>query len=389
MLRRYGVRLSMLVVMVMVGGHLAAGAEEETLDVPYVPTPENVVDQMLKMATVGKDDILYDLGCGDGRIVITAVRRLGARKGVGIDIDPERIKECEVNVRKAAVADRVTFLQQDLFDTDFSEASVVTLYLLPNINMRLRPALFRQLRPGDRVVSHDFDMKEWKPDETVEVASDDIESTVYYWMVPGPAAGTWHWTLPKADGQERYRLRLRQRFQTVSGTLEADGQPQTLSGLRIQGDRLSFTLVREVEGKKVTAAFSGRIAGDALSGTVIGYGPGLPCAGDWRARRDAVTPVGSWNWSVDGKPAVLQVRGLDGRRYASLKIDGKRRAIQHLYVWGAGVYFFMGRRGEEVYEGVIEGDRIVGTVSRKGETPQAWSATRAPAAGKRIARQNG
>jgi len=386
---RCGVWLAMLVLAAMVGGSLAASAAEADLDVPYVPTPEDVVTEMLKVAAVGKDDVLYDLGCGDGRIVITAVSRLGARKGVGIDIDPERIKECEVNVRKAAVADRVTFLQQDLFDTDFSEASVVTLYLLPNINMRLRPALFRQLRPGDRVVSHDFHMKEWEPDKTVEVASDDAEATVYYWTMPGPAAGTWHWTLPKGDGREPYRLRLRQRFQTVSGTLEADGQPQTMTDLRIRGGRLSFTLVREVEGKKATAAFSGRIAGDSLSGIVVGSGGPVPDAGEWRARRDAVTPLGSWNWTVDGKPAVLRVSGLDGRRYANLVLDGKRRTVRHFYVWGAGVYFFVDRRAEQVYEGVIEGDRIVGTVSRRDGEPQPWSATRAPAGEKRVAGQSG
>jgi SAM-dependent methyltransferase len=143
-----------------------AGAKQ--LDVPYVPTPPEVVQRMLDMGRVGKTDVLYDLGCGDGRIVITAAKERGAR-GVGIDIDPERISEARSNANAAGVTDRVTFRQGDLFKADFAEATVVTLYLLPQINQRLRPQLWRQLKVGTRVVSHEFDMGDaWKP-ERVEM----------------------------------------------------------------------------------------------------------------------------------------------------------------------------------------------------------------------------
>jgi len=162
-------------------GPLAAWAQESRpkLDVPYVPTPQAVVDKMLEMAKVGPNDVLYDLGCGDGRIVITAASRFGAR-GVGIDIDPERIAEAKENAKKAGVAERVQFRQADLFKSNFAEATVVTLYLLPDINRRLRPQLWRQLKPGTRIVSHAFDMgDEWPPERTDRV---DYK-TIYAWTI--------------------------------------------------------------------------------------------------------------------------------------------------------------------------------------------------------------
>jgi SAM-dependent methyltransferase len=148
-------------------------------DVPYVPTPQEVVDEMLKMAAVGKNDVIYDLGCGDGRIVITAAQKYGAR-GVGIDIDPQRIAESNANAQKAGVTDRVKFMEQDLFTADFKQATVVTLYLLPAVNLKLRPKLLAELKPGTRIVSHAFDMGDWKPDKTSVVDG----RTIYYWVVP-------------------------------------------------------------------------------------------------------------------------------------------------------------------------------------------------------------
>lgn len=143
--------------------------QEVKKDVPYVSTPQNVVDEMLKLANVTKDDVVYDLGCGDGRVVITAVKKFGARRGFGVDIDPQRIAESNANAKAAGVTDRVKFVVQDLFQTDLKDATVVTLYLLPEVNLRLRPKLFSELRPGTRVVSHSFDMGDWTPQKTVTV----------------------------------------------------------------------------------------------------------------------------------------------------------------------------------------------------------------------------
>ena len=157
--------------------------EQRQPDVPYVPTPDKVVEQMLALAKVTKNDVLYDLGSGDGRIVITAAQKFGTR-GTGIDINPERIREANENARKAGVTNRVQFRQQDLFEADISKATVVTLYLLPDINVKLRPKLFKDLKPGTRIVSHDFDMGKWKPERVVQVQGPNREHTVYYWVVP-------------------------------------------------------------------------------------------------------------------------------------------------------------------------------------------------------------
>jgi ubiquinone/menaquinone biosynthesis C-methylase UbiE len=148
-------------------------------DVPFVPTPEKVVDKMLEVAKVGPKDVVYDLGSGDGRIIIAAAKKYGAR-GVGIDIDPERVREARDNARRAGVTNRVEFRQGDLFHADIGEATVVTIYLLSGINMKLRPKLLAELKPGTRVVSHAFDMGDWKPLATEKVGT----STVYYWVVP-------------------------------------------------------------------------------------------------------------------------------------------------------------------------------------------------------------
>jgi len=153
--------------------------EPANLDVPYVPTPQEVVDRMLAMGRVGKNDVLYDLGCGDGRIVVTAAKVHGAR-GTGIDLNPVRIAEAKENAKKAGVLDRTTFRVGDLFETDVSQATVVTLYLLPTINVKLRPRLWKQLKVGTRVVSHAFDMgPEWPAEK-----KDEVEGrTIYYWTI--------------------------------------------------------------------------------------------------------------------------------------------------------------------------------------------------------------
>ena len=163
-------------------------------DVPYVPTPQNVVEEMLKLANVTKDDVVYDLGCGDGRLVITAVKKYGARRGFGVDIDPERIAESNANAKTAGVTDRVTFAIQDLFQTDFKEATVVTLYLLPEVNLRLRPKLMSDLRPGTRVVSHSFDMGDWKPDKTVTVQPGG--QRLFLWTIPAKTTQSTPGTTP-------------------------------------------------------------------------------------------------------------------------------------------------------------------------------------------------
>jgi SAM-dependent methyltransferase len=166
---------------------ITLGQSQETgeipINTPYVASPPQIVDAMLELANVGNNDVVYDLGCGDGRIVISAAKKYGAR-GVGIDINADRIEEARANARAAGVDGQVSFETKDLFESDFHDATVVTMYLLPDVNMRLRPRLLSELRPGTRVVSHSFAMGDWRPDREIVVDG----APVYLWTIPGPAA---------------------------------------------------------------------------------------------------------------------------------------------------------------------------------------------------------
>jgi ubiquinone/menaquinone biosynthesis C-methylase UbiE len=173
---------SIALVSLLVAAASAALAQYDGFDVPYVPSPNNVVDAMLRLAEVKKTDKVIDLGCGDGRIVITAAQKYGAR-GAGVDIDPERIKEANENARRAGVEKLVVFQEANLFDADISDATVVTLYLLPDVNLKLRPKLLKVLKPGTRIVSHSFNMGDWKPEKELNVDG----RTIYLWRVPEAA----------------------------------------------------------------------------------------------------------------------------------------------------------------------------------------------------------
>jgi precorrin-6B methylase 2 len=165
-------------------------------DVIFVPTPHEVVDAMLKVAKVGKGDVLYDLGSGDGRIPITAAQKYGIARGIGIDINPERIREANENLSKAGVGDRVRFINADLFETDLSDATVITLYLLPELNLKLLPKLLKELKPGTRIVSHAFDMGTWKPEQALSVGT----RNVYYWTIPAPGTPSYKAAMAAASG---------------------------------------------------------------------------------------------------------------------------------------------------------------------------------------------
>lgn len=256
------------------------GSVPERLDVPYVPTPDEIVDEMIRMAGITEKDIVYDLGCGDGRIVIAATRKTGAR-GVGVDIDPDRIAECLVNAKEARVGDKVKFFQQDLFKTDFSEATVLALYLLPELNVKLRPRILSELKPGSRVISHNYDMGDWRPDATRDMVGGH---TIYLWKVPANVGGTWDCRL-KSEGARTYTkrtLKLDQAFQIVTGTISATGGPAAISGGRLNGADLSFTQ-QGPQGTESTV-FRARVKGDTLEGTFESAG-GKPVRGTWKARR--------------------------------------------------------------------------------------------------------
>jgi len=251
------------------------------LDTPYVPTPQVVVDRMLDLAKLKAGETVIDLGSGDGRIMIEAATRYGAR-GFGVEIDPRLVKLSNDRAAKAGVADRVKFLQQDLFKTDFHQANVLTLYLLPDVNLVLRPKILAELRPGARIVSHDYGMGDWRPDaeETVPAPDKKVgarkESRVLLWTVPAKVAGEWRLELSSPEKSPRTRMVLRQKFQSVSGTVELAGQGDvTVKEGGLRGDELRLVLADAVE-------MVGRATGDTLTGTLRKSGREVAT---WTARR--------------------------------------------------------------------------------------------------------
>ncbi len=258
------------------GAVLGAAVVAPADEVPYIQTPSNVVDAMLAIAAVGPKDYVVDLGSGDGRIVIAAAKKYGAR-GLGIDYDQTLIAESLVNAAQAGVADRVRFLHQDIFLADFHDATVVTMYLLPEVNLEIRPRILFGLRPGTRVVSHDWDMGDWEPDRRVVVAAPEKivglrkESTIHLWVVPARVAGYWRGTLTGPGGEERVVIEFAQRFQNASATVWL--RRWNLTGAaRLQGDRVSLSLDRSswmpdsAPLRFTLQVAGGRLAGEAVDG---------------------------------------------------------------------------------------------------------------------------
>ena len=284
--------VSSCLAVMMAGLWLSACAQPQPKkpDVEYVPTPHHVVAEMLRLAAVTPTDVVYDLGCGDGRVLIAAAQLYKAR-GVGIDIDPQRIEESRINAHQAGVVERVQFLQQDLFETDIREATVVTLYLLPQLNRQLRPKLFSDLQPGTRIVSHDFDMGDWQPDQVMHVPGAAYEHTVFYWIIPASVDGRWQMSLPTLIGERRYLLRLQQRYQEVRGTVSAEREAMLITNATLTGDRLRFIVITDIQGEEVQMSFDGRVSGDAMRGSVEVHGGAIAGRYDWASHRDAASPL--------------------------------------------------------------------------------------------------
>lgn len=241
-------------------------------DTPYVQTPQSVVDRMLEVAKVGPSDYVIDLGSGDGRMVITATKKHGAR-GFGVDLDRRLVTLSNRLAAKAGVADRANFYERDIYQTDLSPASVVTIYLLPEVNLMMRPKLLTMLKPGTRVVSHDYDMGEWPPDVTFTMDAPgksvgrDQKSKVFYWVVPARAAGRWAWRSADAGAPRPFELSLNQNFQKVEGTLTADGKSVPIEDAKLIGDRLTFVARVDQKGA-MRYEYDGRIVSNALDGTL-------------------------------------------------------------------------------------------------------------------------
>lgn len=222
---------------------------------PYVPTPTDVVNKMLEITNVGPGDYVIDLGSGDGRIVIAAAQ-LGA-VGHGIDLNPVRVIEARENAKKAGVENKVVFLEGDLFKTDFSQASVITMYLLSSVNLRLRPILLKELRPGTRIVSHSFSMGDWEPDQHKKVDG----RSVYYWVIPAPVQGRWEWT---SEG-EKFNMEISQEFQKINIKASSSANALEIRDPVLSGDRIGFLAYDRQTGKRYV--FNGRVENNLITGT--------------------------------------------------------------------------------------------------------------------------
>jgi hypothetical protein len=298
-----GLKSTISIVILLASAALASAYAGEA-NVPYVPTPQVVVDRMLEISKVGPQDYLIDLGSGDGRIVVTAAKKYGAR-GFGVDLNPTRISEATENARQAGVVDKVAFYQRDLYATDLSQATVITMYLLPRVNLELRPRIL-DLKPGTRIVSHDFSMGEWKPELHEELEAKDKYggsgggSDIYLWIVPAKVAGTWQSELQVHGKPVPYEIAMQQQFQTVSGSVRVGGRTAKIENAILQGERLTFEFTADVGGAPIKHQFNGRVDGANIAGTADLSGPKLQSRMDWSATRTTRAASTSGNNALMG-----------------------------------------------------------------------------------------
>jgi len=366
---------------IVFGGPAIAGAKRPKIDVPFLPTRHKAVELMLKMAKVTKDDTVYDLGCGDGRIVVMAVKKFGAR-GLGIDINPQRIKESKENAKKAGVTDRVQFKLGDIRDADLSSVTVVTLFLLPSVNVMIRPKLFAELKPGTRVVSNGFNMADWKHDREVR-QQEAYGGVVYLWIIPAPVGGTWRWRAKVKDVAKQCSLTLEQQFQAVRGTVTLPGaQEATITDASLAGCELTCTAKAKIGGQEVKVVYRGTVEGDTIKGTQEWKGG--PNAGrhPWTAKRAPVDVAGTWRMKVKSQElpldGTLRLERKDGKLTATYVFDKDKRsvAVPALYVWGESVRFELPTDGQPVtFQGSLGAQAGKGTAQRDSSTSKMpWSA---------------
>jgi hypothetical protein len=271
-----------VVAMALLAVCAARAHAQQELDVPYVPTPQVVVDEMLRVGRASPDDYVIDLGSGDGRILITAAQKFGGR-GHGVELDDALLAESNENARLAGVADRVQFRREDLFQADLSRATLITMYLIPRVNARLLPRLV-ELKPGTRIVSHDFDLEGWRPD-----ANTTIRKNIFLWIVPARVEGRWQTHLALPGGERDLVLEFTQQHQDVDGVVRGGVRIAQVWQPMLSGERFTFTVVDDKDRDDEASLYiAARVHGYVLEGEMqrrVGAGAvRLP----WRARR--ITP---------------------------------------------------------------------------------------------------
>ena len=387
--------------------------------IPYVATRSDAVRDMLWLANVGKDDVVYDLGSGDGRIVIAAVRDFGARRAVGIEIDPNRIRKSRENAQKAGVTERVEFIQGDLFTTNFRQASVVTVFLGHKPNIKLRPKMLSILKPGTRIVSHQFNMGEWQADKTMTVRTVYLgmwgelwspfknnprvpdytgneshfgtSDKILMWVVPAPVAGIWRGKIETAQGLQDCQLILHQRLSKVTGTFQLSGQPNLTGGVHVDlwGSHVRFWCRSSPDPKGGYGQFQVRFDGYAnentMKGTLAVIDHDKVQEHAWKAQRDRADFTGTWEWPcASGSRSVrLRIERKNGHLTATYLDRDEALAITDFYDFGGGFYFtlLIGRErasiritedtGWLIGEGIIDHGALKGKIEfyPYGDTP--------------------
>jgi hypothetical protein len=381
--------------------------------IPYVATRHDAVRDMLWMANVGKDDVVYDLGSGDGRIVIAAVRDFGAHRAVGIENDPERIRQSRENARKAGVTDRVEFIQGDLFTTDFRPASVVVLFLGHQENIGLRPKILSTLKPGTRILSHQFGMGEWEADKELtvrtvflgmwgEMASPfkgnprvpdytgneshfGTSDKILVWVVPAPVAGIWRGKVDTAQGLQDCQLILHQRLSRVSGTFQLSGQKNLTRGVSVGidlwGNHVRFEGRSSPDPKgdygQYQVRFDGHVHDNAMQGTLAMTDRDRLDEHTWKAQRDKADFTGTWQWPCATGPRAVRLRieQRDGQFVATYLDRDQALPVTDFYDFGGGFYFtlLIGREGNSsiritedtgwlIGEGVLDNGELKGMI---------------------------
>lgn len=262
----------MLAALAVAGGASAQSWAWDDGTTPFVSSPPEVVDRMLQLAEPKAGERLVDLGSGDGRIVIQAAKRFGAQ-GLGVEIDPSLVRRATENARRAGVEALARFAVQDLFETDLRGVSVVTMYLLPEVNLKVMPRLLQDLKPGARIVSHDYGMGDWAPDETVEllVAEKMVgplgRSRILLWLVPADARGVWRSEVPEFGGA--WEFRIAQKYQRLDAEARAQGREMRVHGSRLRGEEIKLVVTGNVGGKVRNLLFRGHVRGDRIAGDVL------------------------------------------------------------------------------------------------------------------------
>jgi SAM-dependent methyltransferase len=363
-----------LVVVLMLSSH---GLAETTTpsrkpSIPYVATRSDTVQDMLWIANVGKDDIVYDLGSGDGRIVIAAVRDFGARRAVGIEIDPNRIEESRKNAQKAGITDRIEFIQGDLFKTDFHQASVVTLFLGHQPNIKLRPKMLTILKPGTRIVSHQFGMGEWETDKALTVRTVYLgmwgeelspfennprvpdytgneshfgtSNKILMWVVPAPVAGIWQGKVKTEQGVQELQLTLHQRLSEVRGTFQLSGKSDLAGSVQVDlwGSHIRFWCKpNNIPYGRNELRFDGQVSENTMRGIMVVKEENQHQEQDWRAQRGKVDFTGTWEWPCASGPRQvrLKIERHDGKLTATYLDQDRTLPVTDFYDFGGGFSF--------------------------------------------------